>query len=77
MTNSGQSFFVGIVLIYGVTRDLQSAIVAQFKNGGNPRELIKNHGKLGRELIIRMIDEIILGLNFIHIKNYHKNFLSA
>ncbi|RGB40078.1 kinase-like domain-containing protein, partial [Rhizophagus diaphanus] len=68
--------------IYGVTRDPQNgefAIVIQFQNDGNIRELIKkSHSILNWKLIIKLLFEISIGLYNIHNKNYyHKDFHSG
>ncbi|CAB4415486.1 unnamed protein product [Rhizophagus irregularis] len=56
--------------IYGVTRDPQNgefAIVIEFQNDGNIRELIKkSHSILNWKLIISLLNEISFGLNNIH-----------
>ncbi|GBB85212.1 hypothetical protein RclHR1_11780004 [Rhizophagus clarus] len=68
--------------IYGVTHDPQNgeyAIVIEFNNGGSLRELIKkNYSILNWELIIKIFNEISLGLTSIHASNYyHKDFHSG
>jgi serine/threonine protein kinase len=61
--------------IYGVTRDPKSkeyAIVTEFKNGGNLREVIKkNHSILTWKIIINILKDINDGLVDIHKENYH------
>ncbi|RIA79577.1 kinase-like domain-containing protein [Glomus cerebriforme] len=68
--------------IYGVTRDTKNgeyAIVIEFQNGGNLRELIKkNHSILNWKSIINILENISYGLNIIHNNNYHhKDFHSG
>ncbi|GBB87149.1 hypothetical protein RclHR1_01360020 [Rhizophagus clarus] len=68
--------------IYGVTRDPQDkgyAIVTEFQNDGNLRDLIKkNHHILNWRLIFRILYNISDGLSAIHRKNYlHKDFHSG
>ncbi|GES99768.1 kinase-like domain-containing protein [Rhizophagus clarus] len=68
--------------IYGITRDIQSgeyAIVTEFQSGGNLRELIKkNYSILNWKLIIKILNEISLGLTAIHNSDYcHKDFHSG
>ncbi|RIA95212.1 kinase-like domain-containing protein [Glomus cerebriforme] len=70
------------IQIYGVTRDTQNgeyAIVIEFKNGGNLREFIKkNHSILNWENISHILRNICIGLNDIHVNNYHhKDFHSG
>ncbi|RIA82569.1 kinase-like domain-containing protein [Glomus cerebriforme] len=78
--NNMKLSFAYCVKIYGLTRDPQSgeyAIVAEFRNGGNLREVIKkNHSILNWKLIIQMLADICVGLDFIHQEsNYcHKDF---
>jgi serine/threonine protein kinase len=65
-----------------VTRDPQSeeyAIVTEFRNGGNLREVIKkNHSILTWNKIIRVLINISNGLFNIHGQNYyHKDFHSG
>ena len=67
--------------IYGVTRDPKSkeyAIVIEFKNGGNLREVIKkNHSTLTWKIIIDILRDISNGLVGIHAKNYHHRDLHS
>ena len=67
--------------IYGVTRDPISkeyAIVIEFKNGGNLREVIKkNHSKLTWVNIINIFENISSGLDYVHIENYHHKDLHS
>ncbi|GBC06708.1 hypothetical protein RclHR1_00700007 [Rhizophagus clarus] len=69
--------------IYGMTRDPQNgeyAIVMEFRNVGNVRELIKkNHNILNWELIInKILIDVSFGLYFVHYKNYlHRDFHSG
>jgi serine/threonine protein kinase len=65
-----------------VTRDPQSneyAIVTEFRNGGNLREMIKkNHSNLTWNKIIDVLINISDGLHNIHNQNYHhKDFHSG
>ncbi|EXX60790.1 uncharacterized protein OCT59_006999 [Rhizophagus irregularis] len=62
-------------LIYGVTRDPQNgefAIVIEFQNDGNIRELVKkSHSILNWKLIVFILIGISNGLCAVHSKNYH------
>ncbi|RIA79328.1 kinase-like domain-containing protein, partial [Glomus cerebriforme] len=61
--------------IYGVTRDTQNgeyAIVIEFQNSGNLRELVKNnYSILNWKIIINILINISDGLNDIHDSDYH------
>ena len=68
--------------IYGVTRDPlthEYVIVTEFQNGGNLRRLISEHHKnLTWEDIIRKLEDITNGLQYIHENDYHhKDFHSG
>jgi serine/threonine protein kinase len=62
-----------------VTRDQEYAIVTEFRNGGNLREMIKkNHRSLTWNKIIDVLINISNGLDDIHNQNYHhKDFHSG
>ena len=65
-----------------MTRDPQSkeyAIITEFKNGGNIREVIKkNYSNLTWNMILQMLWVISDGLHNIYSKDYHhKDFHSG
>ena len=79
---NGASFAIETIQIYGVTRDPKSkeyAIIMEFQNDGNLREMIRKHyNSLTWEIIIRMLWKISYGLHCIHEENYcHKDFHSG
>src|ERR1043166_2179315 len=76
------SFAIETIQIYGITCDPQTkeyAIVMEFQEDGNLREMIKkNHMSLTWEIIIRMFWKISYGLYCIHDENYyHKDLHSG
>ncbi|RIA79504.1 hypothetical protein C1645_70779 [Glomus cerebriforme] len=75
MNNLKLGFWLNCDQIYGLTRDTKSgeyAIVIEFQNGGNLRELIKkNHSILNWKSIIYILLNISYGLNIIHNNGYH------
>jgi serine/threonine protein kinase len=75
------SFAIETIQIYGVTRDPKTeeyAIVMEFQNDGNLRDMIKkNHVSLNWEVIIRMLWKISYGLHCIHDENYHHKDLHS
>jgi serine/threonine protein kinase len=68
--------------LYGFTRNPKNgeyAIVTEFQNGGNLREMLKkNFSILNFKLIFTILSEICTGLGTIHSLNYcHKDFHSG
>ncbi|GBB91327.1 hypothetical protein RclHR1_18550002 [Rhizophagus clarus] len=72
---------IATIRIYGVTRDPQSreyAIITEFKNGGNLREIIKkNHNNLTWKSILKIFYYISNGLLSVHMRNYHHKDLHS
>ncbi|GBB84826.1 hypothetical protein RclHR1_01140015 [Rhizophagus clarus] len=73
---------INTIRIYGVTRDPQNgeyAIVTEFKNGGNLRELIrKYHNDLTWEAVLNIFYHISEALDYIHVEEYnHKDLHSG
>ncbi|CAG8734097.1 1295_t:CDS:2 [Rhizophagus irregularis] len=76
------TYGINTIQIYGITRDQQNgeyAIVTEFKNGGNLRQMIKqNHSNLTWKVIIEILMRICEGLCSVHdSKHFHKDLHSG